>query len=55
MKLCIHMYFYLFELEWPLKITENLTLFVKHLCKQMGKDVIMHKIVSLYLVSTYVG
>jgi hypothetical protein len=27
----------------------------KHHCKQMGKDVIVHKIVWLYLVSTYVG
>ncbi len=27
----------------------------KHYCKQMGKDVIVHKIVLLYLVSVYVG
>jgi len=27
----------------------------QHHCKQMGKDVIVHKIVLLYLVSTYVG
>jgi hypothetical protein len=27
----------------------------KHHYKQMGKDVIVHKIVLLYLVSTYVG
>jgi hypothetical protein len=26
----------------------------KHHCKQMGKDVIVHKIVLLHLVSTYV-
>ncbi len=27
----------------------------KNHCKQMGKDVIVRKIVLLYLVSTYVG
>jgi hypothetical protein len=32
MKLCIHMYFYVFELEWPPKITTHLTSFVKHIC-----------------------
>jgi len=32
MKLFTHMYFYLFKCEWPLKIIEDLTSFVKHLC-----------------------
>ncbi len=32
MKLFTHMYLYLFELKWPLKIIEDLTSFVKNLC-----------------------